>query len=53
MKSVDSRKRAMTTEGNEIKGQLFHMPIESNSKDSDAHTIPSWPTGLKSKTKDW
>ena len=53
LKSVDSRKRAYTTEGNEIKGQLFQMPLDSQSQESDAHTIPSWPTGLKSKTKDW
>ena len=53
LRTVEGRKRAVTVEGNEIKGHLFQMPLETESQDSDSHTIPSWPTGIKSKTKDW
>ena len=49
----DTRKRATTVEGNEVKGQLFQIPLNTLQSESDTHTLPSWPKGLRSKTKDW
>ena len=48
-----SRKRTTTVEGNEVKGQLFQIPLNTLQSESDTHTLPSWPKGLRSKTKDW